>query len=48
MPTGSLPPSDWTTVAREIPFSFIQFPMYEGLKKFWRAQQARGNALGVV
>ncbi|EOD15904.1 mitochondrial carrier, partial [Emiliania huxleyi CCMP1516] len=23
----------WTTVAREIPFSFIQFPMYEGLKK---------------
>jgi len=24
----------WTTVAREIPFSFIQFPIYEGLKKF--------------
>jgi len=23
----------WTTVAREIPFSFIQFPIYEGMKK---------------
>lgn len=29
----------WTTVAREIPFSFIQFPMYEGLKSFWRKSQ---------
>ena len=29
----------WTTVAREIPFSFIQFPMYEGLKKVWRVAQ---------
>lgn len=25
----------WTTVAREIPFSFIQFPIYEKLKKVW-------------
>ena len=24
-----------TTVAREIPFSFIQFPMWEGLKLLW-------------
>jgi solute carrier family 25 S-adenosylmethionine transporter 26 len=24
-----------TTVAREIPFVFIQFPLYEGLKKHW-------------
>tara|TARA_B110001452_G_C15170329_1_gene406779 strand:- start:132 stop:1025 length:894 start_codon:yes stop_codon:yes gene_type:complete len=29
----------WTTVAREIPFSFIQFPMYEGMKKFLRMAQ---------
>lgn len=29
----------WTTVAREIPFSFIQFPMYEGLKKLWSTAQ---------
>jgi len=26
-----------TTVAREIPFSFIQFPLYEGFKKAWTA-----------
>lgn len=25
----------FTTVAREIPFSFIQFPLYEGFKKAW-------------
>lgn len=31
----------WTTVAREIPFSFIQFPMYEGLKKLIRSSQVR-------
>ena len=29
----------WTTVAREIPFSFIQFPLYEGAKKFWARRQ---------
>lgn len=29
----------WTTVAREIPFSFIQFPIYEGLKKTWSSYQ---------
>merc|ERR1712079_223399 len=28
-----------TTVAREIPFAFIQFPIYEGLKKAWAAFQ---------
>ena len=31
----------WTTVAREIPFSFIQFPMYEGLKKIWSFAQSK-------
>ena len=43
----------WTTVAREIPFSFIQFPLYEGLKKHWAAAQgtphvtpAQGAACG--
>ena len=29
-----------TTVAREIPFSFIQFPIYEGLKKAWAFAQS--------
>lgn len=28
-----------TTVAREIPFSFIQFPLYEGFKKMWVRMQ---------
>ena len=43
----------WTTVAREIPFSFIQFPLYEALKKHWAAAQgtphvsaAQGAACG--
>lgn len=30
-----------TTVMREIPFSFIQFPIYEGLKKAWSSMQGR-------
>ena len=34
----------WTTVAREIPFSFIQFPMYEGLKKFWARTQGHDTS----
>merc|ERR1712087_815603 len=29
----------WTTVAREIPFSFIQFPLYERLKLTWSKMQ---------
>lgn len=28
-----------TTVAREIPFAFIQFPLYEGFKKSWVSYQ---------
>jgi solute carrier family 25 S-adenosylmethionine transporter 26 len=28
-----------TTVMREIPFAFIQFPVYEGLKKAWASVQ---------
>lgn len=28
-----------TTVFREIPFAFIQFPVYEGLKKAWKLFQ---------
>lgn len=30
-----------TTVAREIPFSFIQFPIYEFLKKRWSSYQGK-------
>lgn len=29
-----------TTVMREIPFAFIQFPIYEGFKKAWSAWQS--------
>merc|ERR1712087_200487 len=29
----------WTTVAREIPFSFIQMPLYERFKQIWRYAQ---------
>jgi len=44
----------WTTVAREIPFSFIQFPLYEGFKKAWAKIQgeettpAQGATCGSV
>jgi len=47
-----------TTVAREIPFSFIQFPLYEGFKKAWASYQghetnpvqgaACGSAAGAI
>nr|CAH0108490.1 unnamed protein product [Daphnia galeata] len=30
-----------TTVLREIPFSFIQFPLWEGMKSFWADTQGR-------
>lgn len=30
-----------TTVLREIPFSFIQFPLWEGMKSFWSERQGR-------
>ncbi|DBA02405.1 TPA: hypothetical protein N0F65_007224 [Lagenidium giganteum] len=29
----------WSMIAREIPFSFIQFPLWEGLKHQWSQQQ---------
>ncbi|OQR97073.1 S-adenosylmethionine mitochondrial carrier protein [Achlya hypogyna] len=29
----------WSMLAREIPFSFIQFPLWEGLKASWSAKQ---------
>lgn len=44
----------FTTVAREIPFSFIQFPLYEGFKKAWGKMQgeettpAQGATCGSV
>mmetsp|Transcript_20810 Transcript_20810/g.47846 ORF Transcript_20810/g.47846 Transcript_20810/m.47846 type:complete len:287 (-) Transcript_20810:75-935(-) len=47
-----------TTVMREIPFAFIQFPVYEGLKKTWSKVQGQetspnqgalcGSAAGAV
>lgn len=30
-----------TTIAREIPFAFIQFPIYEGFKKTWASWQGK-------
>eukprot|EP00933_Yihiella_yeosuensis_P034033 TRINITY_DN27596_c0_g1_i1.p1 TRINITY_DN27596_c0_g1~~TRINITY_DN27596_c0_g1_i1.p1 ORF type:complete len:294 (-),score=61.05 TRINITY_DN27596_c0_g1_i1:325-1131(-) len=36
----------WTLVAREIPFAFIQFPIYEGLKKAWSDSQ--GSQVGPI
>ena len=30
-----------TTVLREIPFSLIQFPIWEGLKRFWSRRQGK-------
>jgi len=33
-----------TTVAREIPFSFIQFPLYEGFKKAWASYQGEATS----
>ena len=30
-----------TTVLREIPFSFIQFPLWEGCKTFWSTKQGK-------
>jgi len=30
-----------TTIAREIPFAFIQFPIYEALKKTWAGYQGK-------
>lgn len=48
----------FTTVAREIPFSFIQFPIYEAFKKTWSSMQgsetspvqgaACGSAAGAI
>ncbi len=35
----------WTTVAREIPFAFIQFPLYEGLKKMRAASQGHETSV---
>ncbi|TDH70659.1 hypothetical protein CCR75_001218 [Bremia lactucae] len=29
----------WSMIAREIPFSFIQFPLWEGLKHQWSKKQ---------
>ena len=29
----------WTTLAREVPFSLIQFPLWEKLKRFWAGHQ---------
>lgn len=29
----------WSTLAREIPFSLLQFPLWEGLKEAWSQQQ---------
>jgi len=33
-----------TTVMREIPFAFIQFPLYEGLKKGWAGLQGEATS----
>lgn len=30
-----------STVAREIPFSLIQYPLWESLKKYWSEKQGR-------
>jgi len=33
-----------TTVMRDVPFSFLQFPLYEALKKTWAQKQGRETA----
>ncbi|RHZ11232.1 hypothetical protein DYB26_014572, partial [Aphanomyces astaci] len=36
----------WSLLAREIPFSFIQFPLWEGMKSTW--SQRQGEAVSPV
>jgi solute carrier family 25 S-adenosylmethionine transporter 26 len=38
----------WSLIAREIPFSFIQFPLWEGLKVRWLVSSQCGGRSTVL
>lgn len=46
--SGGLYKGYWTTIFREIPFTGIQFPLYEYFKSKWGSNPAQGAVCGMV